>query len=40
MQMPGYLTYGYLRVDPSWDPLRGDPGFEQFIASLAPQSAP
>jgi len=37
MQMPGYLTYGYLRVDPSWDPLRGNPRFEQFVASLAPK---
>ena len=24
------------KVDPSWDPLRGDPRFEQFVASLAP----
>ena len=38
MQMPGYLTYGYLRVDPAWNPLRGDPRFEQFVASLAPAS--
>ena len=22
MSIPGYLTYGYLKVDPSWDPLR------------------
>ena len=36
MKMPGYLTYGYLKVDPSWDPLRSDPRFEQFVASLAP----
>ena len=36
LRMPGYLSYGYLRVDPRWDPLRGDPGFEQFVASLAP----
>jgi TolB-like protein/Tfp pilus assembly protein PilF len=37
MKMPGYLTYGYLKVDPSWDPLHGDPRFQQFVASLAPQ---
>ncbi len=37
MGMPGYLTYGYLRVDPSWDPLRGDPRFEKFVASLLPR---
>src|SRR5262249_376363 len=28
MKTPGYLTYGYLCVDPSWDPLRGNPKFE------------
>ncbi len=37
MSIPGYLTYGYLKVDPSWNPLRDDPRFEQFVASLAPQ---
>ena len=37
LQEPGYLTYGYLRVDPSWNPLRGNPKFEQFLASLAPR---
>jgi TolB-like protein len=36
MRLPGYLSYGYLRVDPSWDPLRGDPRFDEFVASLAP----
>ncbi len=37
MQMPGYLSYGYLRVDPRWDDLRRDPGFKEFVASLAPK---
>ncbi|HVF70098.1 MAG TPA: protein kinase [Chthoniobacterales bacterium] len=34
IRVPGYLSYGYLRVDPSWDPLRGDPRFEAIVASL------
>ncbi|MEP6955650.1 MAG: hypothetical protein ABI883_02405 [Chthoniobacterales bacterium] len=33
--VPGYLTYGFLRVDPAWDPLRGHPRFEQLLASMA-----
>jgi hypothetical protein len=37
MKIPGYLTYGYLKIDPSWDPLRKDPRFQEFLASLAPQ---
>jgi len=31
------LSYGELRLDPCWDPLRSDPRFEQIVASLAPQ---
>jgi len=34
MSIPGYLTPGYLKRDPSWDPLRGDPGFEKLAASI------
>jgi TolB-like protein/Flp pilus assembly protein TadD len=37
LRMPGYITYGYLRVDPSWDPLRSDPRFNKFIESLRPK---
>jgi TolB-like protein/class 3 adenylate cyclase/Tfp pilus assembly protein PilF len=35
----GYIvaTYGALKLLPFWDPLRGDPRFEQIIASLAPK---
>jgi len=34
---PGYLTYGYLRLSPMWDRLRGDPRFEKIVATLAPR---
>ena len=37
MQMPGYLSYGYLRLDPKWNDLHGDPPFEELVASLAPK---
>jgi len=34
----GYsATYGDLKLNPVWDPLRGDPRFEKIIASLAPK---
>jgi hypothetical protein len=26
-----------LKLDPMWDPLRGDPRFEKIVASLAPK---
>jgi tetratricopeptide (TPR) repeat protein len=31
------LSYGVLKLHPFWDPLRGDPRFEQIVASLAPK---
>jgi len=31
------LSYGALKLFPVWDPLRGDPRFEQIVASLAPK---
>jgi serine/threonine-protein kinase len=37
-RLPGsHVTYGHLRLNPFWDPLRGDPRFEAIIASLAPK---
>jgi len=35
-QVPGNLNYGYLRLHPYWDPLRGDPRFKEIVTSLAP----
>jgi len=32
-----HISYGYLRLHPLWDPLRGDPRFEAITASLAPK---
>jgi TolB-like protein len=36
-EVPGGVTYGDLKLNPMWDPLRGDPRFEQIVASLAPK---
>jgi TolB-like protein/tRNA A-37 threonylcarbamoyl transferase component Bud32/Tfp pilus assembly protein PilF len=33
----GVISYGDLRLNPLWDPLRGDPRFEAIVASLAPK---
>jgi serine/threonine-protein kinase len=37
IKLPGYLSYGSLRLHPHWDPLRGDPKFDKIVASLAPK---
>jgi tetratricopeptide (TPR) repeat protein len=34
---PVGITYGQLKSDPEWDPLRGDPRFEKIVVSLAPK---
>jgi TolB-like protein/Tfp pilus assembly protein PilF len=31
LQVPGPACYGRLRLDPSWDQLRGDPRFEKLV---------
>jgi serine/threonine-protein kinase len=35
--IPYDLSYGKLRLHPSWDSLRGNPRFEKIVASLAPK---
>ncbi len=36
-KIPSEVNYGTLRLDPIWDPLRGDTRFEKIVASLAPK---
>jgi tetratricopeptide (TPR) repeat protein len=36
-RLPGYVSYGELKLLPWWDPLRGAPCFEKMVASLAPK---
>jgi tetratricopeptide (TPR) repeat protein len=35
-KIPGDLSYGDLRFNPSWDSLRNDPRFEKVLTSLEP----
>ena len=38
IKMPGYLlSYGDLKTNPTWDPLRKDPRFDKLLAELAPK---
>jgi len=37
VNIPTGITYGGLKLNPDWDPLRGDPRFESIVASLAPK---
>jgi len=32
------VNYGSLRLNPCWDPLRGNPRFEKIVTSLAPDA--
>ena len=36
-KMPAGPSYGELRLNPTWDTLRGGPRFEKIVASLAPK---
>jgi hypothetical protein len=38
-QHPAGVTYGDLKLNPRWDPLRGDPRFEKIVTSVAPNDA-
>jgi TolB-like protein/tetratricopeptide (TPR) repeat protein/predicted Ser/Thr protein kinase len=33
LSIPGGVTPAMLRLDPAWDPLRGDPGFEKILTA-------
>jgi tetratricopeptide (TPR) repeat protein len=39
-RVPNLLSYGYLKLHPNWDSLRGDPRFEKIVADLAPKAGP
>ena len=39
-QLPGFMTYGALKLLPWYDPLRGNPRFEKIVESLAPKEPP
>lgn len=38
IRYPSFLGYGYLKLLPFWDPLRGDPRFEKILSSLASEA--
>jgi tetratricopeptide (TPR) repeat protein len=39
-QFPGTLNYGWLRLHPDWDPLRGDPRFDKIVEEAKKPVAP
>ena len=39
-RMPSTLNYGWLRLHPDWDPLRGDPRFEKIMEEAKKPVAP
>jgi tetratricopeptide (TPR) repeat protein len=36
-RVPGGVTYGELKLDPAFDPVRGDPRFAEILGVLAPK---
>ena len=36
-RVPNSLSYGFLKLHPYWDSLRGDPRFQKIVAELAPK---
>ncbi|HYI04808.1 MAG TPA: hypothetical protein VD858_07945 [Reyranella sp.] len=38
MAIPSVYTPAYLRVDPTWVPLRGDARFESLLAATRPRA--
>lgn len=38
LRIPSTMSYGYLKLHPVWDPLRGDPRFEKIVTDLAPKN--
>ena len=38
--IPGWPSYGDLRLGPNWDSMRGDPRFDAIVAKLAPREPP
>ena len=37
ISIPGYVSYGSLKAERLWDPLRDEPGFDGIVAALAPK---
>ena len=36
LRIPYYLSPGWLRIDPTFDPLRNNPRFKKLVAATAP----
>ena len=37
VKTPRGVSYGDLKLDPEWDPIRADPRFDKLLAQLAPK---